>query len=311
MEAVLGAEVAPQRRPGWWRTAWALFVAAWLGFGVLLLLSVPLWFAAIEPRTDAADHPWVFVPAGGFAIVAGLGYAAFALSVLTLMSSWVLNAWLEREVAPTWVALGIGLGGFSPFYAGPLASGGATGFLISIVVVRFAGFDADGRPRPGMLVLWEGGSRVRVRRALTGALFAGLAVACAYGMTHPAGASSSWSGSGPRAIRTAQGPVREIHLPVQPRGPGQSTLLAVRPAGDAAGRTRVVAVGRTPGGPVGVPPTGLPVLAEDGVAVWLAAPVCPAPAVTVDRVDVRVRSWSGTHWVPLRLEPAMTVRCVR
>jgi hypothetical protein len=45
--------------------------------------------------------------------------------------------------------------------------------------------------------------------------------------------------------------------------------------------------------------------------VRLSAPRCPAPTVIIDRLDVRVQSWTGKRWVAVRPTPAWRVRCLR
>jgi hypothetical protein len=310
MEAVLTGQVAPRGRPGWWRMGWALAFGGFLGFCALMVTVLPLaQLAGVSPVTDGPDHGWPFVPAGPVALAADLGFAAFALAVLTIVSRFALNAWLDRDIAPTWVALGIGLGGFGPFFVGPLSSGGVGGLLVALVVVRFGGFDTGGRSRPGVLGGLRARSRAVARLLLVALPVAGLALACGYGVTHPL-VAPQWSGSGLQALHTAEGPVRSFILPLEQRGLGHVTVLALRPAGGAVGRTRVVAAGEPASGLASDPPRGLVAAAMSDVQMWLLAPRCPAPAIVVNRLDARVRSWSGTHWVPLRLAPAVRLGCV-
>lgn len=98
-------------------------------------------------------------------------------------------------------------------------------------------------------------------------------------------------------------------MPIEPQGLGEVSVLAVRTAGDAATRTRVLAAGEPASDGPPAPPRGFPVAATSPVELWLSVPRCPAPPISADRFDVRVRSWSGTHWVPVRLKPDLRLRC--
>lgn len=309
MEAVATTGVAPPGRPGWWRTTWALGLGWFLGYFVVVLAVLPAsLLAGVTPFTDGPDHGWPFVPAGPFALAADLGFAAFVLALMTVVARSVLSAWVDQDVAPTWVALALGLGGLGPFFAGALSSRGTGGFLVALIAVRYGAFDADGRARPGVLDAFRGRRRAVARRMIVAVPVLGLVLACAYGITNPVRAPASWSGAA-EVVPGSRTPARSFFLPLSPQGLGDVTVLAVRTAGDARSRTRVLAAGE-PAFDASSPPRGLPVSASSGVDLWLSAPRCPALTIHVDRFDVRVRSWSGTHWVPLRLEPAARVRCV-
>ena len=308
MEGVLTAQLAPQGRPGWWRTGWVL------AFGVLLgsclLTAAALLLAAVAgvvPGREGPDHGWPFPPVEAASLAADLGFMLFALALLTVVTRGVLGAWLEVQMAPTWVALALGLGGFGAFVVGPLASGGSSGFLIALLVVRYGAFDFQGRPRGGVLALVGGRARTRARLVTRLLPLVGVALACAYGVTHPVGVPRG-STATPQGLAVKHAPVaaREFHVILEPRGLGDVDVLAVRAPRRG---TRVLAAG-APSGVMWGPPGGLPRPAET-LHVWLSAPRCPARTLTVDRLDVRARSWSGTRWVPVRIAPAWRVRCIR
>src|SRR4051794_23204623 len=104
MEAGLGTRLDPPRPPGWGRTAGALVLGAAIGFGILLVAFLVLGaFAGVAPGGVAGDHGWPFAPDGAAAVVADLGVAAVALAMLTVVSGWTLNAWIDEPAAPTWV----------------------------------------------------------------------------------------------------------------------------------------------------------------------------------------------------------------
>jgi hypothetical protein len=308
VEAVVTVQLAPESRPGWWRTAWALFVGSLLGSVVLLVLLIPLEaIAGVAPPQEAVDHGWPFVPAGACALAADLGFSAFALAVLALSVHAVVA---PQHIALTWIVLALALGGFGANLTGLLAPGGTLGLLIGVVVLRYGAFAGDGRARPGVLAGLRGRPRAVAQAVIAAVPVIGLVVACAYGVMHPVdwprGSSTAPQGV---SVRGAREPVRGFRLLLEPRALAHPTVLAVRTAGRSAQRVRVVAAG------VSSPwasrrPAGLPGPAQT-LDVWLSAPRCPAPARVVDRLDVRARSWTGTRWVPVRPDRPWRVRCVR
>ena len=167
-----------------------------------------------------------------------------------------------------------------------------------------------GRAR-GALAARPPDARRRGRGLVAGILVAGLAWACAYGVAHPVAGASSSGGSGAPLVRGVDPPVRSGFVALEARGSGTVTLLGLRPAGAAAGLTRVVAAGSSPDGvvdgPAGLRPR-LPAPVEGGEA-WFTVRPCPAATVVVDRLEARVRSWSGTRWVAVRVAPAIRLRC--
>lgn len=301
-------QVEGLKRPGFIRVFVLTWVACSLGLLAAMIVSALVSLTGVGMPSDWGDEVPYLATALGPIVADALSvlfFSAFAI----LLTRVVLSGWLaaEHEPAWTWIAVAI-----VPTAALVVLSPATTvngGLAIAGVAIRYAAWDAEGRPRREPFLTPR--SARWVVPLVPAVLLAGIA---GYALLHPL----TTNATDMRMIARGTSPVLVNAPTIHNRSGRRIRILSIEPGRERGYALHLIGVraytlGARPSGAASTHPVSSFVLAAHGESPWLLLQLSragcrPGTSGRIETIRVRYRL-GGDRVMELPVKPAATLSC--